>query len=322
MTRASGVQRPHPRRPPRPRRRRRRRPRTGRARDVRGLGSSPADLTVQTPDERVAAWSTDVRAGVPVLPDLHPDLRSRRCVQTVVAGRDPSIRPLRSTHDRHRRPIRPQARSRPGHRAKAHAPGPQGRPRRSSGWPSGTRPSPSSGPRCGSPAWRRRPRRHAVGQPAVDAVRADVGLEHGVALPVWDALRSDGIADLTTLAQKAAAGSRPVPTCPRAGTRPGPESRRPQGRRRRDQADRPRRRERERLIKRSGDPKQQAVDLPDRRDRRHLRGHPAGPGGRPRGRRRHRGDPLDRAVAARLRARGRRPARATPAPTPRRRTSG
>ncbi len=47
-----------------------------------------------------------------------------------------------------------------------------------------------------------------------------------------------------------------------------------------------------------------AVDLPHRRHRRHLRGHAAGPGGRPRGRRRHRGDPLDRPVAARLRARG------------------
>ncbi len=31
---------------------------------------SDAELVVQTPDERVAAWSTDPRAGVPVLPDL------------------------------------------------------------------------------------------------------------------------------------------------------------------------------------------------------------------------------------------------------------
>ena len=46
-----------------------------------------------------------------------------------------------------------------------------------------------------------------------------------------------------------------------------------------------------------------SVDLPDRRDRRHLRGHPAGPAGRPRGRRRDRGDPLDRAEPPRLRAR-------------------
>ena len=41
----------------------------------------------------------------------------------------------------------------------------------------------------------------------VDAVRADVGLEHGVALPVWDALLRGEAEDLTTLAQKAAAGS-------------------------------------------------------------------------------------------------------------------
>ena len=41
----------------------------------------------------------------------------------------------------------------------------------------------------------------------VDAVRADVGLEHGVALPVWDALLRGEADDLTALAQKAAAGS-------------------------------------------------------------------------------------------------------------------
>jgi beta-lysine 5,6-aminomutase alpha subunit len=40
----------------------------------------------------------------------------------------------------------------------------------------------------------------------VDAVAADVGLEHGVALPVFDALASGEHADLATLAQKAAAG--------------------------------------------------------------------------------------------------------------------
>ena len=41
----------------------------------------------------------------------------------------------------------------------------------------------------------------------VDAVREDVGLEHGVALPVWHALgRGDG-EDLSAVAQKAAAGS-------------------------------------------------------------------------------------------------------------------
>ena len=49
------------------------------------------------------------------------------------------------------------------------------------------------------------------GQPWVnrllDVVRADVGLEHGAALPVWDALLRGEADDLTTLAQKAGAGS-------------------------------------------------------------------------------------------------------------------
>src|SRR5690348_15604730 len=41
----------------------------------------------------------------------------------------------------------------------------------------------------------------------LDVVRADVGLEHGVALPVWHALVQGEAEDLLTLAQKAAAGS-------------------------------------------------------------------------------------------------------------------
>ena len=41
----------------------------------------------------------------------------------------------------------------------------------------------------------------------LDVVRADVGLEHGVALPVWHALRRGHADDLLTLAQKASAGS-------------------------------------------------------------------------------------------------------------------
>ncbi len=45
------------------------------------------DLRVQTPDARVAAWSTDPRAGVPHLPDLHPDHDLPTCVMTVVDGR-------------------------------------------------------------------------------------------------------------------------------------------------------------------------------------------------------------------------------------------
>jgi beta-lysine 5,6-aminomutase alpha subunit len=40
-----------------------------------------------------------------------------------------------------------------------------------------------------------------------DVVRADTGLEHGVALPVWDAMVRGEAEDLVTLAQKAAAGS-------------------------------------------------------------------------------------------------------------------
>ena len=46
----------------------------------------PGDLVVQTPDARVAAWSTDPRAGVPHLPDLHPDLDLPTCVLTLVHG--------------------------------------------------------------------------------------------------------------------------------------------------------------------------------------------------------------------------------------------
>jgi beta-lysine 5,6-aminomutase alpha subunit len=41
----------------------------------------------------------------------------------------------------------------------------------------------------------------------LDSVRGDVGLEHGVALPVWDALVRGDAGDLSTLAQKAATGS-------------------------------------------------------------------------------------------------------------------
>ncbi len=40
----------------------------------------------------------------------------------------------------------------------------------------------------------------------VDAVREQVGLEHGAALPIWDALVRDKSLDLTTLAGKAATG--------------------------------------------------------------------------------------------------------------------
>jgi predicted amidohydrolase YtcJ len=45
------------------------------------------ELVVQTPDERIAAWSTDPRAGVPGLPDLSPGAPLPTCLQTVVRGR-------------------------------------------------------------------------------------------------------------------------------------------------------------------------------------------------------------------------------------------
>ena len=45
------------------------------------------DLVVQTPDSRVAAWSTDERAGVPGLPDLTPGEPAPACLRTAVRGR-------------------------------------------------------------------------------------------------------------------------------------------------------------------------------------------------------------------------------------------
>ncbi|MFZ0324965.1 MAG: amidohydrolase family protein [Actinomycetes bacterium] len=44
------------------------------------------DLVVQTPDDRVASWSTDPRAGVPGLPDLSPGAPAPSCLRTVVDG--------------------------------------------------------------------------------------------------------------------------------------------------------------------------------------------------------------------------------------------
>jgi predicted amidohydrolase YtcJ len=53
----------------------------------------PGDLVVQTPDSRIAAWSTDPRAGVPQLPDLSPDVDLPTCVLTLVAGETAYERP-------------------------------------------------------------------------------------------------------------------------------------------------------------------------------------------------------------------------------------
>lgn len=48
---------------------------------------SAGPLVVQTPDSRVANWSTDPRSGTPGLPDLSPGAELPRCLRTVVAGR-------------------------------------------------------------------------------------------------------------------------------------------------------------------------------------------------------------------------------------------
>jgi predicted amidohydrolase YtcJ len=53
----------------------------------------PGDLVVQTPDSRIAAWSTDPRAGVPQLPDLHPDVELPTCLLTLVRGETAYERP-------------------------------------------------------------------------------------------------------------------------------------------------------------------------------------------------------------------------------------
>ena len=55
----------------------------------------------------------------------------------------------------------------------------------------------------------------------MDCVRGDVGLEHGVALPVWDALLRGEADDLTALAQKASAGLGPFPPPRGPGRRRG-----------------------------------------------------------------------------------------------------
>ena len=89
----------------------------------------------------------------------------------------------------------------------------------------------------------------------LDAVRSDVGLEHGVCLPVWDALSRQDTSDLQWLSSAAAAGEVRfrIPEG-RDATRAKTAARRSVGvgLRRIDS----RRRERERLVKRLGDPRQ------------------------------------------------------------------
>ncbi|WP_433789917.1 lysine 5,6-aminomutase subunit alpha [Actinoplanes sp. CA-252034] len=87
----------------------------------------------------------------------------------------------------------------------------------------------------------------------VDAVRADVGLGHGVAVPVFHAMETSGVEDVTVLAQKAAAGSVRF-TMPASSRKARQRAKRATaaGLRTIDR----RRAERDRLIKRFGDPKQ------------------------------------------------------------------
>ncbi|GAB3270246.1 D-lysine 5,6-aminomutase subunit alpha [Kineosporia babensis] len=86
----------------------------------------------------------------------------------------------------------------------------------------------------------------------VDAVRQEVGLEHGVALPVWDALVRGQAPDLLTLAQKAATGGggfRIPAGRDLVRARSAAKKAVGQGIRRIDNS----RRQRERLIRRHGD---------------------------------------------------------------------
>ncbi|MEJ7628844.1 MAG: lysine 5,6-aminomutase subunit alpha [Nocardioidaceae bacterium] len=89
----------------------------------------------------------------------------------------------------------------------------------------------------------------------LDAVRGDVGLEHGAALPVWDALRRYDDLDLTELAKRASTGQvRFQMPAGRDAARATSAARKQvaTGIRRIDA----RRRERERLVRRWGDPEQ------------------------------------------------------------------
>src|SRR4051794_832578 len=87
----------------------------------------------------------------------------------------------------------------------------------------------------------------------VDAVRGQVGLEHGVCLPVWDALDHNEAPDLQTLAQKAAVGSVTFRVAQGRAARTATSRARAAvatGLRRIDAG----RRTRERLVKKLGDP--------------------------------------------------------------------
>ena len=147
----------------------------------------------------------------------------------------------------------------------------------------------------GQPGGRRRPRPGRAWSP-------------GVALPVWHALASGAAPDLHALAEQVGAGTARFELPTGADAERAREAARAAAAAGIARIDANRRR-REELVAHARRPAAPSLDLPDRRHRRHPRGHPAGPGRRPGRRRRHRRHPLHRAVAARLRARGRHPHR-------------
>ena len=135
----------------------------------------------------------------------------------------------------------------------------------------------------------------------VTAVRDEVGLEHGVTTPVYDALLRGEAPDLDDARPEGRERQRLLP--PALGARGlGGPSRRHQGGRRGSAHHRPLARHARPSHQAPRRPEDQAVEVRHRRDRQHLRRRAAGEGRRA-GRRRHRRrHPLDRAVAPRLRA--------------------
>ena len=185
------------------------------------------------------------------------DLRSRR-----LRTGDPAFRtrPERQKSVSSQRAVRPQRTpdldlldlDRATVRRAGRSPG--RREHRSSGWPAPTPRCRSSVRCCVWPGRPRPPGRHPVGQPPGGRrLRDQAGLEHGVALPVWDAMRRTGEKDVTTLAQRAATGG--VTFRGPGGEGRGTRSRRASTRavRRGITAIDRRRTERERLVARIGD---------------------------------------------------------------------
>ena len=133
---------------------------------------------------------------------------------------------------------------------------PAGPAGRSSRWPAPTPPSRSSAPCSGWPACSGA---DADGIPwvnrLVDAVRDEVGLEHGVALPVWDALRGERADRADRDRAGPEGGGRPgrSPAARGPRRRAGPPGRPPRGRRAGCAGSTARRAERERLVRRIGD---------------------------------------------------------------------